>query len=74
MGAVIVLTEEQMRMKLLVYIKQTYKTQKVAAKVWKVTPSQVSQMITGVTPITQNVLDEIGFKKTKHVSYCKVEK
>lgn len=66
------LSEDGMRIRLLVYIKESYGTQKNAANAWGVTPSQVSQMITGATPITQSVLDEMGYKKTKMVTYFKV--
>jgi plasmid maintenance system antidote protein VapI len=65
------ISEEGMRIRLLIYIKETYKTQKAAAKHWGVSPSQVSQMVVGFCPITQTVLDEMGYQKVKLVSYEK---
>jgi len=65
------ISEEKMRINLLVYIKETYGTQKKAAAAWGVNPSQVSQMVVGFCPITQTVLDEMGYQKVKLVSYEK---
>lgn len=63
--------EEEMRIILLRHVKNKYKTQKEAALAWGISPSQVSQMIIGFCPITQSVLDEMGYVKNKMVCYEK---
>lgn len=65
------ISEETMRLNLLVHIKKKHKTQKSAAAAWGLTPSAVSNMITGLCRINKTVLDEMGYQKVELVSYQK---
>lgn len=67
------MTEEKIRIKLLIHIKEEYGSQKKAAEAWGIDPAIVSKMITGVKPIYDNVLEEIGYKKEvkKLITYTK---
>ena len=65
------ITDEKIRLLLLIHIKETYGSQLAAADHWGVTAAHVSNMVTGKKRITQDVLDEMGYEKevSKLVSY-----
>lgn len=50
------------------YIDDNYKTLTAAARHWGVSHQFVSKVLYGVTPPTQVMLDDIGYKRHKSVS------
>jgi len=65
------LTDDKMRLKLLMYIKEKYGSQKDAAAEWGLTAIHVSRMVTGRSLISDLILDEMGYEKVKLVTYQK---
>ena len=65
------ITEEKMRLKLLMHIRETYGSQKEAAASWGFSEIHVSRMVTGLRLISDSVLEELGYEKVKLVNYQK---
>lgn len=66
------MTEEKLRLILMKHILEKYGSQEKAGEVWGITQGRVSHMVTGRTPISKSVLDELGYKKIKIATYEKV--
>lgn len=60
-----------MRLRLLAYVKKTYGSQIEASRAWGISPQHVNNMIKGLKPLTDKVLDEMGYEKVKLVTYRK---
>lgn len=65
------MTEEKLRLVLLKHIIDTYGSQTEAGKNWGITQSRVSHMITGRAPISETILNELGYEKVKITKYKK---
>ena len=69
------MTDEKMRLALLVYIRKTYGSQSKAAEAWGVSPQHISNMITGRKRLTDEVLLEMGYERDTRqlVTYRKIK-
>ncbi len=69
------LTDEKMRLALLMHIRTVHGSQKAAADAWGVGESHVSNMVTGRKMITDAVLDEMGYERDveRLVTYRKIK-
>ena len=69
------LTDEKMRLALLMHIRKVYGSQKGAADAWGFSEVHVSNMVTGRKLITESVLSEMGYERDveKLVTYRKIK-
>ena len=65
------ITDDKMRLALLIHIRSEYGSQKEAANHWGMTAIHVSRMVRGRSPISNIILDEMGYEKVKLISYQK---
>jgi hypothetical protein len=65
------ITEEEFLAELRAHVAKKYVTRSAAAEAWGLSRSYASAVVAGTKPPSQQILDDIGYERTKTVGYQK---
>ena len=67
------ITEDEFLAELRAHVARKYVTRSAAAEAWGLSKAYACAVVAGTKPPNQNILDDVGYSRTKTVGYEKVD-